>query len=131
MPARKAQKLMDDNPSVAFYREAVAAAYLVRGELLTLLGRPAEATAELTKSLAVSRVLIDKFGALSASMLVRGQTFLALGRARAAAGKSDEAAGHWKNAETVFRLALKYDADNFHHRRGLSDAEQELAPPAK
>ena len=128
---RGLEKLMDDNPSVAFYREAVAAAYLVRGELLTLLGRPAEATAELTKSLAVSRVLIDKFGALSASMLVRGQTFLALGRARAAAGKSDEAAGHWKNAETVFRLALKYDADNFHHRRGLSDAEQELAPPAK
>ena len=128
---RGLEKLMTEYQSVGFYREAVAAAYLDRGHLLLLLGRPAEATTELTKSLAVSRELLDKFGVLSASMLVRGQTFLTLGRAQAAAGKADEAAGHWKNAATVFRLALKIDAENVHHRRGLAEAERELATPAK
>ena len=70
---------MEEYPNVVFYREAVAAAYLGSGELQLLLGRPEEAAAELTKSLAVSRELLDKFGILSASMLVRGQTFLAPG----------------------------------------------------
>ena len=64
-------------------------------------------------------------------MLVRGQTFLALGRARAAAGKTDEAAGHWKNAAKVFELALKIDPDNFHHRRGFAEAERALKPAAR
>jgi tetratricopeptide (TPR) repeat protein len=128
---RGEEKLMDEYPNVAFYREAVAAAYLGRGELLILLGQPEPATAELMKSLAVSRELLDKFGVLSASMLVRGQTFLALGRARAAAGKPGEAAEQWTKAAKVFELALKVDPDNFHHRRGFADAERELKPPAK
>jgi tetratricopeptide (TPR) repeat protein len=128
---RRAEKLMQEYPNVAFYREAVAAAYLGRGELLLLLGQPAPATAELTKSLTVSRELIDKFGVLSASMLVRGQAFLALGRARAAAGKPDEAVEQWTKAAKVFEIALRVDPDNFHHRRGLAEARRELKPPAK
>ena len=101
---RGVEKLMEEYPNVAFYREAVAAAYLGRGELLLLLGQPETATAELTKSLTVSRELLDKFGVLSASMLVRGQTFLALGRARAGAGKPAEAAEQWAKAAKVFEL---------------------------
>jgi tetratricopeptide (TPR) repeat protein len=128
---RGLEKLMEEYPNVAFYREAVAAAYLDRGELQLLLGRPEPATAELTKSLAVSRELIDKFGALSASMLIRGQTFLSLGRARAAAGKPDEAAEQWTKAAKVFELALKVDPDNVHHRRGFAEAERALKPTVK
>jgi hypothetical protein len=64
-------------------------------------------------------------------MLVRGLTFLALGRARAAVGKPDEAAEQWTKAAKVFELALKVDPDNFHHRRGLAEAGRELKPPAK
>jgi tetratricopeptide (TPR) repeat protein len=128
---RGQERLMEEYPNVVFYREAVAAAYLGSGELQLLLGRPEAAAAELTKSLAVSRELLDKFGVLSASMLVRGQTFLALGRARAAAGKPDEAAEQWAKAAKVFELALKVDPDNFHHRRGLAEAEREFKPPAK
>jgi tetratricopeptide (TPR) repeat protein len=128
---RGLEKLMEEYPNAAFYREAVAAAYLGRGELLLLLGQPEAATAELTKSLAVSRELIDKFGVLSASLLVRGQTFLALGRARAAAGKPAEAADQWTKAAKVFEIALKVDPDNFHHRRGAAEAERELKPAAK
>jgi tetratricopeptide (TPR) repeat protein len=128
---RAHEKLMEDYPNVGFYREAVAAAYLDRGELLLLLGQPEPATAELSKSLALSRELLDKFGVLSASMLVRGQTFLALGRARAAAGKPGEATEQWTKAAKVFELALKIDPDNFHHRRGFAEAERELRPPAK
>jgi hypothetical protein len=68
---------------------------------------------------------------LSASTLVRGQTFLALGRVRAADGKATAAAEEWAKAAKVFELALKVDPDNFHHRRGLTDAQRELKPPAK
>jgi hypothetical protein len=90
-----------------------------------------QATAELTKSLAVSRELLDRHGVLTRSMLIRGNTFLALGRARAAAGKKDEAAAHWKNAAKVFEIALRIDPDTFHHRRGLVEAELHAKPPAK
>jgi tetratricopeptide (TPR) repeat protein len=128
---RGKETLMGEYPAVAFYREAVASAYLGRGELLLLLGQPEAAAAELTKSLAVSRELLDKFGVLSASTLVRGQTFLALGRVRAADGKATAAAEEWAKAAKVFELALKVDPDNFHHRRGLTDAQRELKPPAK
>jgi hypothetical protein len=129
--ARIAEKLVDDYPQVAFYREKLADAYLLRGELLTRLGQLVPAAAELAKSLAVSRVLLDRFGVLSDSMLVRGRTFLAIGRNRAAAGKNDEAIANWKNAAKVFELALKIDPENVHHRRGLEDAERALKPPAK
>jgi hypothetical protein len=74
-------------------------------------------------------VLLDRHGPLSDSMLVRGQTFLALGRARAAAGKNAEAARHWKNAITVFEMALKTDPDNFHHQKGLAEARKISGAP--
>ena len=126
-----AEKLVEEYPHVAFYREKLAAIYMQHGEVLTLLGQREPAIAELTKSLAVSRELIDRFGVLSASMVVRGQTFLALGRARAAAGKNDEAVANWKNAVKVFEIALTIDPDNFLHRRGYSEAERALKPATK
>jgi serine/threonine protein kinase/tetratricopeptide (TPR) repeat protein len=124
--SRICEKLVDEYPYLGFYRERLATSYMLRGELLTLLDQPETATAELTKSLKVSRDQLDRFGGFSAPMLVRAQTFLALGRARAAAGKNNEAIAHWKNAATVFGLGLKVDPDNFHHRRGLAEAEQAL-----
>jgi tetratricopeptide (TPR) repeat protein len=129
--SRIAEKLVDENPHIAHYREKLAAVYLTRGELLALLGQFEPAAAELTKSLAASRELIDRFGSLSASMLVRGQTFLVLGRVRNAVGKKDEAAANWKNASKVFELSIKPDPDNFHLRRGLTEAERAIKPPAK
>jgi tetratricopeptide (TPR) repeat protein len=125
------EKLVEENPHLYFYKAGLASTYLYRGELLLALDQPDEATAELTKSLAVSRVLIDRHGVLTKSMLIRGKTFLAIGRARAAAGKPDEAQAHWKNAAKVFELALRIDKDNFHHRRGLAEAQQLANPPAK
>ena len=109
----------------------LAATYLLRGDLLRHLAQWEPAAAELTKSLAVSRELIDRFGVLSASLVVRGQTFLAIGQLRAATGKSDEAVANWKNAAKVFEIALTIDPDNFHHRRGLAEAGRALQPPAK
>jgi serine/threonine protein kinase/tetratricopeptide (TPR) repeat protein len=126
---RVREKLVEDHPNIAFYREGLAADYLCKGQLLILLGKPDESAADLTKSLAVSRVLLDRHGPLSDSMLVRGQTFLALGRARAAAGKNAEAARHWKNAITVFEMALKTDPDNFHHQKGLAEARKISGAP--
>ena len=126
-----AEKLIEENPHLNFYKAGLASAYLYRGELFTALDQPDLATAELTKSLAVSRELLDRHGNLSKSILIRGNTYLALGRARAAAGKRDEAIGHWKTAAKVFVIALKTDPDNFHHRRGLLEAERALKPPAK
>jgi serine/threonine protein kinase/tetratricopeptide (TPR) repeat protein len=125
------EKLIEENPHLYFYKAGLASAYLYRGELLLSLEQPEPATAELTKSLAVSRELLDRHGVLTKSMLIRGSTFLALGRARAAAGKKDDAAAQWKNAAKVFELALKIDPDNFHHRRGLAEAERELLPQTK
>jgi len=95
------------------------------------LDQPELATTELTKSLAVSRELLDRHGVLTRSLLIRGSTFLALGRARAAAGKKDEALAHWKNAAKVFEIALTIDPDNAHHRRGRAEAERALVPPAR
>jgi tetratricopeptide (TPR) repeat protein len=128
---RIAEKLVDDNPQLAHYRQKLAAIHLTRGELLTALGRPEQAVGELTKSLTVSRALLDRFGVTSASLLVRGQTYLALGRAQAVAGKTGDAQAAWKNAAKVFEIALKLDPDNYHHRRGLTEAEAALKPPAK
>ena len=125
------EKLVEENPLVAFYQEALAAAHLRRGEILLLLDKPAPAAEALEKSLAVSRVLIDKHGVLSASLLVRGQTFTALGRARAAAGKRDVAATQRANAVKVFDIALKIDPENIHQQRGRSDAARALGPPTK
>ena len=124
--SRICEKLVDEHPYLAIYRERLATSYMVRGELFTLLGQPEPATGELTKSLKASRELLDRFGGFSAPMLVRAQTFLALGKARAAAGKNNEAITHWKNAATVFGLGLKVDPDNIHHRRGPAEAERAL-----
>ena len=126
-----AEKLIEENPHLNFYKAGLASAYLYRGELFSALDQPQPATAELTKSLAVSRELLDRHGNLSKSILIRGNTYLALGRARAAAGKHDEAIGHGKTAAKVFEIALKNDPDNFHHRRGLAEAQRELNPPTK
>jgi len=128
---KASEKLVDDFPDVNFYREGLASAYLRRGELLTLTGQPALAEEELTKSLKVSRALLDRHGVLSASLLVRGQTFLALGRAQAELGKYDDAGKNWNNAAKVFEIALKIDPDNFHHRHGLAGAQEELKLHAK
>ncbi len=126
-----AEKLIEEFPEVSYYKAGLAETYLYRGELLLSLGQPEPATAELTKSLAVSRELLDRHGVLTKSLLIRGNTFLALARARAAAGKPDEAAAHWKNAAKVFEVALTIDPDNFHHRRGQTEAERALKTPAK
>ena len=126
------EKLIEENPHLDYYKAGLASTYLYRGELLLSLDQPEPATAELTKSLAVSRELLERHGIVSASMLIRGKSFLALGRARAAAGKKDEAAAHWTNAAKVFDLALtRRDPDNFHHRRGQADAERELSGSTK
>jgi serine/threonine protein kinase/tetratricopeptide (TPR) repeat protein len=117
------EKLIEENPHLYFYKAGLASTYLYRGELLLALGQPEQATAELTRSLAVSRELLDRHGVLTRSMLIRGNTFLALGRARAAAGKKPEALGHWKNAAKVFEIALTIDPDNVHHQRGRAEAE--------
>ncbi len=126
-----AEKLIEEFPHVVHFRAGLAETYLYRGELLLSLDQPEPATAELTKSLAVSRDLLDRHGVLTKSLLIRGNTFLALGRARAAAGKNNEAVGHWKNAAKVFEVALTIDPDNFHRRRGHAEAERALKPPAK
>src|SRR5262249_31000048 len=59
---REAAGLAEKYPDVAFYKEAQAAAHLHRGELLVRLGSPGEAEADLKQALAVTRVLIDRFG---------------------------------------------------------------------
>jgi tetratricopeptide (TPR) repeat protein len=123
-----AAKLVEEYPNVPHYRQGLAAAYLRRGEALTLLGQPGPAAAELTKSLAASRELLDRHGLLSDPLLVRGETFLALARALAAAGKKEEAALRWKDAAKLFAVALKRDPDNHHHRRGLLEAERAGRP---
>ena len=126
------EKLIEENPHLNFYKAGLASTYLYRGELLLSLDQSEPATAELTKALVVSRELLERHGIVSASMLIRGKTFLALGRARAAAGKKDEAAAHWKNAAKVFDQALtRLDPDNFHHRRGQAEAARALKTPAK
>ncbi|HKA06033.1 MAG TPA: tetratricopeptide repeat protein [Gemmataceae bacterium] len=125
------EKIVEENPQLPWYREGLAAAYLRRGELLLLLNQVGPATNTLEKSLAVSRELRDRFGPLSDSLLVRGRTFLALGKARAAAGKTGEAASEWKSAVTLFERGLKADPDNYHHNHGLTEAKQLLNMSAK
>jgi eukaryotic-like serine/threonine-protein kinase len=121
------EKLAEEYPQVHFYEAGLASIYLYRGELLLALEQPEPAAAELMKSLAVSRMLLDRHGVLTRSMLIRGNTFLALGRARAAARNKSEALAFWKNAATVFEIALRIDPDNFYHKRGLADARRKLA----
>ena len=99
--------MIEEYPQFYHYKAGLASTYLYRGELLLALGQPEPATAELTKSLAVLCELLDRHGVLTKSMLIRGNTFLCLGRASAAADKKDEAAAHWKNAAKVFELALR------------------------
>jgi tetratricopeptide (TPR) repeat protein len=123
-----AEKLVDDYPQVAFYREGLAAAYLRRGELHLSLGKPEPAAADLTKSLASSRVLLDRHGVTPAALLVRGETFLALGRALAAGGKKDDAAARWKDAATIFDMAVKRDPDNILIRRGWEEVQRVAKP---
>jgi tetratricopeptide (TPR) repeat protein len=121
------EKLAEENPQIHFYEASLASIYLYRGELLLARQQPEPATAELMKSLAVSRALLDRHGVLTRSLLIRGNTFLALGRARAEAGNKNEALAHWKNATTVFEIALRIDPDNFYHIRGLADSRRKIA----
>ncbi len=124
-----AEKLMEENPYLSMCREGLATAYLRRGELLLLLGQQEPAVAELMKSLALSAITYEP-QAMSGVQLVRGQTYLALGRAKTAAGKTDEATAQWKLALKIFEKALMTDPDNFFHRRGRNEAERALRPPA-
>jgi tetratricopeptide (TPR) repeat protein len=119
-----AEKLVDDNPSLAMYRSLLATAYLRRAELLTALGKPDNAISELTKSMAVSRILLDRHGNLSDSLLVRGESYLALGAARAAAGKTAEAAAAFKSANNVLKIGIGVDPDNIHVQRALARAQK-------
>jgi len=66
-----AEKLVEDNPSLAMYRTLLATASLRRVELLTALGKPDDAIAELTRSMAASRILLDRHGNLPDSVLIR------------------------------------------------------------
>jgi serine/threonine protein kinase/tetratricopeptide (TPR) repeat protein len=119
------EKLVDDYPNTALYREKLAAVLTVRGELLLRLDQSSSAATEVTKSLAVSRELIDRFGGVSASMLVRGNAYMTQGRVQAAASKLQDATASWKNASTIFERAVKIDPENFQHRRGAAEAERE------
>jgi serine/threonine protein kinase len=126
---RLAEKLAEENV-LPMYRTLLANASLRRGELLTLLGRPDDAIAELTRSLAVSRVLLDRHGNLPESVLVRGETYLALGNAHVAAGKKTEAAAAFKSANNVMNFGITLDHDNIHVQRALSAAQKAAVPKA-
>jgi tetratricopeptide (TPR) repeat protein len=126
-----AEKLVDDYPQVAFYREGLAAAYLRQGELHLVVGKPESAATDLTKSLAASRLLLDRHGVTPAALLVRGETFLALGRALTAVGKKDDAAARWKDAATIFDIAVKRDPDNLQIRRGWEEAQRVAKPSGR
>jgi tetratricopeptide (TPR) repeat protein len=123
-----AEKLVEDNPSFAMYRTLLATASLRRAELLIALGKPDDAIAELSRSMAVSRILLDRFGNLPDSLLVRGESYLALGTARVAAGKKTEAAAAFKSAKNVMKMAITADPDNIHVQRAWA-AAQKVAPP--
>jgi tetratricopeptide (TPR) repeat protein len=125
---RGAEKLAEDYPHTPLYQDGLAEAYLRRGELYRHLGQLGPAEADLARSLAVSRQLIDRHGALSAYLGTRGQTYLALGRVSVANGKPIEVAERFKNAATVFRIALQRDPENYHHRRAADEIERELMP---
>jgi serine/threonine protein kinase len=118
---RVAEKLVEEN-TFPMYRTLLANASLRRGELLILLGKPDDAIAELTKSMAVSRVLLDRHGNLPDSVLVRGESYLALGAARVAAGKKTEAAAAYKSANNVLKVGITVDPDNVHVQRALAAA---------
>ena len=60
-----AEKLVEEYPHDPLYRDALAASYLRRGELRLLLGQVEPAEADLDKSLALSRKVIDSYGAQS------------------------------------------------------------------
>jgi serine/threonine protein kinase len=122
-----AEKLVEDNPSLAMYRTLLATASLRRAELLIALGKPDDAIAELSRSMAVSRILLDRYGNLPDSLLVRGEGYLALGTARVAAGKKTEAAAAFKSANNVMKMAIAADPDNIHVRRAWAAAQK--APP--
>jgi hypothetical protein len=90
--------------------------------LLTALAKPDDAIAELAKSMATSRILLDRHGNLPDSLLVRGEGYLALGAARAATGKKTEAAAAFKSANNVMKIAITVDPDNIHVQRALAAA---------
>jgi hypothetical protein len=78
--------------------------------------------------MAVSRILLDRFGNVPDSLLVRGESYLALGTARVAAGKKNEAAAAFKSANNVMKMAIAADPDNIHVQRAWA-AAQKAAPP--
>jgi serine/threonine-protein kinase len=123
-----AEKLVEDYPHDPLVKDGLAVAYLRRGELCLLLGQMGPAAADLDKSLALSRQVIDRYGEMSAYLGTRGQTFLALGRLAVASGKPVEAAERFKNAASVFRIALRQDPENYHHRRTADEIERESIP---
>src|SRR5262249_7375183 len=120
------ESLVEQYPHRPGYREQLAAALLRRGEAL---GQAQHAEAELNRSLAQTRLLIDRHGPQSSFLGVRGRTFLALGRLRAAQGKGEEAAARLGNAEKVFAVAVKGDPDNASHRAAVEDCRRERKGP--
>ncbi len=74
--------------------------------------------------MAVSRILLDRHGNLADSLLVRGESYLALAAARVAAGKTTEALAAFKSANNVMKIAISVDPDNIHVRRALAAAQK-------
>jgi tetratricopeptide (TPR) repeat protein len=120
-----AEKLIAEYPSVAAYKEVLAAACLRCGDLQRVLGQLGPAEADLNKALTITRELVDRYGQLPDHVALRGQAYLALGRAEAAAGKPAEAAGRFANAVGVLQVARRKSPDDHHIRRGLEEAERE------
>jgi serine/threonine protein kinase/tetratricopeptide (TPR) repeat protein len=123
-----AEKLVEEYPHAPLYRDALAVAYLRRGELLALLEQLPAAAADLDNSLKISRHVIDHYGQQSAYLRTRGLGYLALGRVLLAQQKSAEAAKQFGYATRVFQVAAERDPDNVHHRLGLEQAERAAAP---
>jgi eukaryotic-like serine/threonine-protein kinase len=127
------EKLAEEFPGAASYKEVQVEALNLKAEVETALGRVKPAADDLARSLLVSRGLVDRFGGQPDHLGLRARTFLLLARLARLENKPAEAAKNFDFAIRTYGFAIDGDVknriigdpDNAHYRRGRIEAVNE------
>jgi serine/threonine-protein kinase len=112
-------------PSVPTYREALASAYLVRGEVRAADNRPAVAREDFERSRALSGQLANEFPELPEYHVTLGRACAGLARLERSAGNRADAVRWYGRAEATAGKAVAQSPDGNTARRLLARIREE------
>jgi serine/threonine-protein kinase len=125
--AQQWEGLAKNHPKIPVFREALAFAHLIRGQLRAEDKRSDEARADLDEARKRYEELVKEFPQLPALRGDLGRTYAGLGRLARAEGDTAGAAGWLAKAAEALDKAVEQSPDNAQDRRSLQEVRAEQA----